>query len=667
MGTKAEVGARCAVLVLIVSLALSVGAARAQEEPPVEPTPTVEVAAEPTSPAPPPDGVPVGQLVQRFQFEDADGWLRGEYDFIIAAQENGRYLLRSTDITGIVYSGALDLDDFYAQVELYPQSCPSDGGFGIAFRLNTDPVSDYYFFYVQCDRFFNAGSMAGGEANLLVQGALEQPVRIASAERHVMGVMARGSQIDLYWDGAHIGGFTDTLRTRGELGLSVAPSSQGEAVIAAFDNLSVWELRPVVEETTGQEAPIGEHAFAFPFTQAGSWFIGEDAFVRAALFEERYVVTPLSGTAALFSGVVDVDDFYAQVNIFPVECPPTAIIGLAFRQQQPGHYYVFGVRCDGAWLVQTLPPGESPFLTGQLDAPLRTDSAEPHVVAVLAQGQLMTIYWDGQALGTIEDAALSHGDVGFHLQAGVGDGELTVAFDDLEIWEVEQAPLPGGAAPRAGEEEQPGEGGAPAGAEGEPEVAGVAPPVAVGPIRYETDFDQARNWITGDHDFVSASVEDGRYVLSSTDIVGTIFSGILNLSDFYAQYQVMPIQCLSIAAFGLPFRIDRESVGDFYVAIMQCDGNWRLSRIATDEAGNTQGDVLINGSLGAPLTIEQPHTIGVSARGPEIIYFWDGAELGRVADDTHVAGDIGFQVRPVFPTYETLIISVDYYRIWYLP
>ena len=681
---------------LIVILALSALSVSAQEE-----TPTPEVAIEPAadpSAAPPPAGVEVARIVRRFDFNTAPEWLVGDYDFIKAAQEDGFYRLTSTGMIGIVYSGAFNLQDFYAQVEVYPQVCPDDGAFGIAFRLNTNPVTDYYSLYVRCNNTYSAGVVQGGAAEGKADGVLPEPLMIdpeASPTPHVMGVLARGSQIDLYWDGERLGGFTDALRTQGELVLSVSPSSNGENVTIAYDNLTVWELPtggaiapgPAATAGTTEEEPAealaagGELLYSFTFTQANEWFVGEDAFVRAELIDEQYAITPLSGTAALFSNMVDVDDFYATVELYPQTCPPNAIIGFAFRQEQPGSYHVFGVRCDGAWLAQKLPPDVPPFLTGQLSEPIGTmaEREEPHTVAVLADGPEITIFWDGEELGTFEDDTFLGGDLGFHLQPGTGDELLTVAFDNLEVWSAPPAPAApnGAAAPAAGVGARPA----------------VSAPIPVGSVNYATDFENEANWLVGTTNFVDASIENGRYVLTSTNIVGTFWSSFLRISNFYAQYEVTPVRCPGTAAFGLPFRVDRNSPGDFYVAIMQCDGNWRLSKVYTEtvlteaapeeseegeegeegaeaavtEVRNVLGEALVSGSLGAPLTAGQSYTLGVLANGSQLVFYWNGQELGRAVDETHVSGDIGFQVRPVFPTYDPITITIDYLRIWNLP
>ncbi|MCZ7543033.1 MAG: hypothetical protein M5R40_05610 [Anaerolineae bacterium] len=674
----------CATL-LVLALALGALPAGAQEE---QPTPTPETAPAPESeagqageagaPAPPPASLTLGQPTQRFTFDAAGEWLVGAFDFIDATQVDGQYQLTSTGIAGIVYSGMLDLDNFYAQVEVSPQTCPGNGAFGVAFRLSTNPVSDYYYYYVRCDATYFAGVLSDGAANDRVTGALAEPLRIASEdaeaapERHVMGVEARGAEINLYWDGQRIGGFSDTLRTSGEFGLSVSPSSDDENVTLLFDNLTVWELpaegsapaaeptEPAAEAEAEAGTVPGEKLYSFTFTEANDWFVGEDAFVRAELTDERYVITPLSGTAALFSNMVDVDDFYAEVEIEPLSCPPNAIIGFGFRQQQPGSYYVFGIRCqDGAWLVQKLPADVAPFASGQLDAP-PAESGAPHVIGVRAEGQQFTLFWDDEEIGAFEDASFAHGDIGFHLQGDPTSDDLTVAFDNLEVWELVEgapsdgaAPVTGGAAPAVGAPTQ---------------AAAVQVPIAVGSLRYETEFEEALNWVTGTTSYVAAEIVDGRYVLTSTDIVGTFWSAMLNLTDFYAQYEVTPLECPAAAAFGLPFRVNRDTANDFYVAIMQCDGNWRLSKVFSEvipaepvevEEGTptpaptiqVQGEALVSGALDAPLTAGQSYTIGIEARGSELVFYWDGVELGRAIDTTHTAGDIGFQVRPAFPTY----------------
>ncbi len=640
-----------------------------------------------------PDGVAVRGVVQSFDFTEAQGWpvdgdykSDGVYWMRAATIADGRYVLSSGDIAGIMFSGGVDVDNFYAQIEVYPETCPGDGAFGITFRMNTEPVSDYYYYYIQCEDLFNTGVVSGGSTvDIKDQGTLSAPLALDGA-RSVLGVLAQDTQITLYWNGQRVGGFTDALRARGKFGLSLAPASDGGEVKVAFDNLTIWALADPTADaqaapdaglpevpTAGDDASAPNAPTAAVFTVPpgtdptfefgdeaawDAWFVGEDGVVRASTLLGRYIITPLAGVAATFSGTMDLENFYAEATISTEACPVNGIIGVGFRRETPdGPYYAFGVRCDGMWLVQPILMDSEEIMRGQFDAPLAADG-RPFTIGILARGTEFTIYWNGEAIGAFNDAQLAHGDIGFHVQEGIETISATV--ERLRVWDLDAAE----ALAVASDAE-------PVAVSALPEApvsdTASAPPREVGDIRYQTNFDEAGSWPVGTYDYAIASIEDGGYVLTSTDIVSIIRLVDLQMGNFYVQYDVTPIQCPGNATFGLPFRIDRTTFDDFYVALMQCDGNWRLSAVMSNEDGSISGEVLISGELGAPLVIGETHTIGVFAKDKELIYYWDGVELGRVLDPTHVYGDFGLQIRPSAPDYQPLTIKVDNYRVWRLP
>lgn len=654
----------------------------------------------------PPTSINVIERIAYHEFSDDQLWPVGTYIWADDAYiEEGRYVVVSSDIAATIVSDTLSLDNFYAQVEVYPRVCKSGAALGLGFRINED-LSDMYYHTVECEGFFDAGVIINYEQEIKAQGALAQPLA-TDGTKYVMGVLADGSEITLYWNGEPIGSFVDTRRTEGEFGLRLLPiDGEPGSVEVAFDNLQVWSIESAVVEDTGAEEtqppgppPVSDaepqvsEEFTVPPDRApdydfkggegwaaGSAFVREDELVRATVIDGSYVITPLAGTAAIFSDVLNLTDIYAEATITIETCPESGFFGLVVRQQTTSNYYAVGLICDGTWLAARVSGQE---ITTLISDSLGGQPTGTHTLSVLAEGAEFNIYWDDELIGAFTDAALTEGDIGFHVQNGVGGAPIVIQIDELAIWEItppaasaaaptEQSstapPAAGGdttAPPAAGEDESatPTPEPTSASASSEPCVA----PADVGVLRYGETFEDEVYWPIGTFDFAVGEQVEGAYKLTSTDIIGTIRAVSTPVADLYAQYTVTPVQCPSNATFGLPVRISGPTWGNFYVVLMQCDGNWRISKVMTDEAGSVTGEVLAKGALGAPLETGQSYTIGVEAQGSTLSYYWNGDLLESVVDTTHLAGDFGIQIRPSVPEYQPLTILVDNYCVWKVP
>ncbi|MBN1285885.1 MAG: hypothetical protein JXB47_10845 [Anaerolineae bacterium] len=640
-----------------------------------------------------PDDITLGDRLEFFDFTEAASWPVGTYTWADdAAITEGRYVLVSSDIAGVIPSGVLDLDNFYAQVEVYPQVCESGAALGLVARADAN-TSNYYYFSIECDGFFDAGVISNFETReVKTQGALIQPLK-TDGTGYVAGILANGSEIALYWDGARVGSFTDTRLARGDLGLHLLPvDGEPGSVATALDNLSVWQVSAVAANAPPAAAPpaaAGDQSqaspqvsgeFVFPpttppdyeFSDAEGWnlpgaeFVREDQLVRAEVIDGGYLVTPLAGTAAVFSEVLNLTDFYIEATLTTTSCPEGGFFGLGLRQQDSA-YYVVGAICNGTWLAAQVTGLQTSTITsGALAGTL----ADTHVLGVKVEGAEFTVYWDGEAVGAFSDGQITAGDIGFHVQNGA-QAPIGIRVDKLAIWEI-TAPPPaaaGGAPPAAAPTAAPDAGGAapPAPAPTATPALSAEPctaPMPLNALRYQETFDGTIFWPLGTYDFAVGEQREGRYVLTSTKIIGTIRAASAPVGDLYAQYQVTPVQCPTNAAFGLPVRISGPTWGNFYVAIMQCDGNWRLSTVLTDEGGNVSGEVLADGALDAPLAAGETYTLGILARGSEIAYYWNGTELARVTNSIHFAGDFGIQIRPSVPDYQPVTIAVDNFCVW---
>ena len=142
----------------------------------------------------------------------------------------------------VVATTVLTIDDFIAEVDVTPDTCPEGAGYGLFFR------------YVDGDNYFALTFFCGGRVTVFARsgGVLVQPPLLdmslpdgldaSSTDTHQITVAARGSEFAIMFDGEIIGGFSSELHAEGDLALyAVSGSTAGMQI--AFDNLEVYRAQ----------------------------------------------------------------------------------------------------------------------------------------------------------------------------------------------------------------------------------------------------------------------------------------------------------------------------------------------------------------------------------------------------------------------------------------
>ncbi len=632
-----------AAALLIMAILTPVGA-----EPPgqddVTPTPPPSTGPMPTGEA---ASLPVGELVLNSEFDTSGPWMVGESEYLIAGILNGRYHLTTTRTPGLVISGMLDLDDFYAEFEVYPQVCPPAASFALAFRVDSETL-DHYAFIMQCDGNYRVRIVrpTAGPGPLLAEGSIGSSLQIGSATPHTIGVLGWGDNFTLYFDGESIASFEDDTFEHGDIGILIQPERGTLAqMVIDVDNYRVWELNPETSRPTaaGERVELGVRLYDFGFEDSsGGWYLEGDEGISAVLEAGQLVIQGLGGTARYLSGAVSIADFYATADFYPQNCPEGGAFGIAFRAG-PGVGYAFLAGCDATYRVERV-TGQgltATVLTGALPSAPFAGAGSHHKMGVLARGSQFTVYWDDVALQDFTDSSITQpGEIGFAFVSSIE--QLTVAADNLRVWIL----------------------AAPVSPEVAPEVS-TAPPVEVDRLLYSYDFDAPRGWFTGETETGgSARLENGRYVVEVTNQPNVFWSGAIDLSDFYAQVEVYPVDCREHAAFALAVRLDPDPVPSEMLFLVECSGAYRVRTLAGDQAG----EILLSGVVPAPQDqADQVHVMGVLAQGDWYTVFWDGEVLGTAVDDTYRHGDIGFFVKPSPVTLDGATVAFDNLRVWSLP
>lgn len=137
------------------------------------------------------------------------------------------------------------------------------------------------------------------------------------------------------------------------------------------------------------------------------------------------VSTPLLGNNIIcLANALSVTDFALQASITIRSGSNSDGGGLVFRDAG-GTDYLFGIGLDGSYnLSGTSVNGTSSALHTGLD--------QTNILTVIAQGNLIFLYANGQLLAQANDAASSHGQIG--LMATSSLLSVNVTFANVELW-----------------------------------------------------------------------------------------------------------------------------------------------------------------------------------------------------------------------------------------
>jgi hypothetical protein len=160
------------------------------------------------------------------------------------------------------------------------------------------------------------------------------------------------------------------------------------------------------------------------------------------------------------------DDFGVEVEAQPNSA--TAEYGIAFRiSEDKNNYYVFGITTDGKYYMDKLIDDKwaDPSPVNKTASQYIKQGKVKNTLAVLAQGDKISLYINGFGVKTVTDKSLAEGQVGVFAGSG-NSSSAEVAFSRMTILSVDKAKADFGSAPGGtGAQPTPG-GGAPSGGTG---------------------------------------------------------------------------------------------------------------------------------------------------------------------------------------------------------
>ena len=182
-----------------------------------------------------------------------------------------------------------------------------------------------------------------------------------------------------------------------------------------------------------------------------------------------------------------------------------------------------------------------------------------------------------------------------------------------------------------------------------------------GSAEYLETFDEAGTWTIGQDVNASGIVTDGRYEIS-LDQLGDIFwiTGGENFADGNFEVQTLPIEGTIDNGYGMLIRVD-EDRGRFYMFKVSSDG-FVFIGLCNDSCLETE--VLVSQDWFLSPAVNQgleTNILRISASGPEMTFFVNDIEVGRVTDDSLKSGDIGLLAETFAPG--GFVVSFDNFKV----
>ncbi len=173
------------------------------------------------------------------------------------------------------------------------------------------------------------------------------------------------------------------------------------------------------------------------FDTAGPWAVGDTADSNIAV--SGGALTYIQKTPGTFSYRIigrQGGDFRAEVSTaLPTGCGSGDKFGLMFRILDANNYYVIQVDCEGRYRLMRLVGGAGTALIdwSQSTAIKRGVNAA-NTLRVETKGSSLTVFINGERLGTASDSIFASGRFGLWVGSNVTKN-FTAVFDDLRVYQ----------------------------------------------------------------------------------------------------------------------------------------------------------------------------------------------------------------------------------------
>jgi hypothetical protein len=198
-----------------------------------------------------------------------------------------------------------------------------------------------------------------------------------------------------------------------------------------------------VTTTPGSGDPrgwLGNPAWQDTFSTGSNWTLGADSFTRAEVEDGALLFTGLTTMDGWRLTWPEIEDFYLEADLNSGDCQGNDHYGLIFRvpeRHAADEGYLLGFTCDGRyWLRHWGDEKMTTLIPLTSSTAIVAGAQRNNRMGVMADGNQLTLYANGQKLEEIEDETLAEAG-GFGLFVGARkSGSLEIGAQEMAYWEL---------------------------------------------------------------------------------------------------------------------------------------------------------------------------------------------------------------------------------------
>ena len=133
------------------------------------------------------------------------------------------------------------------------------------------------------------------------------------------------------------------------------------------------------------------------------------------------------------------EDFYLEITLETPECDTNDHFGIIFRVPENANAnkgYLYGINCNGQYSLR-LWDGEvmSSLVSWRDSDAIKAGANEVNRLGVMAKGENLTLYINGQKVNEVSSSAYLEGSFGVFVGSGGITEDLTVWVDEIKYWD----------------------------------------------------------------------------------------------------------------------------------------------------------------------------------------------------------------------------------------
>ncbi|MHB0922682.1 MAG: hypothetical protein ACYC3H_01795 [Bellilinea sp.] len=221
--------------------------------------------------------------------------------------------------------------------------------------------------------------------------------------------------------------------------LEPTPSPEPSATSAPSQQPTVVYTPPASDPTT----KLGAADWSDSMDNGNYWPTGADQFTDVAFANGSMGLTGLTTTDGWRMTYPELDNFYIETVFQVNDCSGADRYGIIARVPvltSPDRGYMFGFTCDGKyslrrWNASIGAKGEMVNLIDwKTSAAINTGSTQTNRMGLMAVGDRLILYANGQNIGEVKDNTFSKGYFGIFVGARETE-DFSIRVDQIRVWE----------------------------------------------------------------------------------------------------------------------------------------------------------------------------------------------------------------------------------------